>query len=122
MRLAFVLRELEEAKRAVHVDVMRGDRRELGPRGQHRGEVEDKVHLEVLIVAKRIGNFSISKFSPLPCESLTTISVAPAAKAASIAEFTSCVMNSRNRWYSNPCGLSWSPVTTPVIPSMSAEI
>src|SRR5688572_18317857 len=68
------------------------------------------------------GSFSIRRFWPLPCESATTISVAPAANAASIAVFTSWVINSRNRWYSKPCGDSCSPVTTPTTPSMSADI
>jgi threonine dehydratase len=31
-------------------------------------------------------------------------------------------MNSRNRWYSKPVGPSWSPLTTPATPSMSAEM
>ncbi|OGU33845.1 MAG: hypothetical protein A3K13_04655 [Gemmatimonadetes bacterium RIFCSPLOWO2_12_FULL_68_9] len=68
------------------------------------------------------GSRSINKFSPLPCESLTRISVAPAALAASTAASTSAVMNWRNRSYSKPPGPSWSPVTVPTTPSMSAEM
>ena len=47
MRLAFVLRELEQLQRAFDVDVMRGDRRELGARRQQRGEVEDEIDFEL---------------------------------------------------------------------------
>jgi hypothetical protein len=46
----------------------------------------------------------------------------PAGKGGFDRAFTSCVINSRKRPYSNPCGLNWSPVTTPTIPSMSAEM
>ena len=68
------------------------------------------------------GRFSIRRFSPLPCESLTKISVAPASFAASIAEFTSFVKNVLNREYSNPLGPNWSPVTAPTTPSISADM
>ena len=47
MRLAFALRELEQRQRALDVDLVRGDRRELGPGGQQRGEVEDEIDLEL---------------------------------------------------------------------------
>ncbi len=52
------------------------------------------------------GNCSISRFSPLPWESATTISVAPASFAAVTAAIASRVMNSRKRPYSNPVGPS----------------
>ncbi len=52
------------------------------------------------------GRRSIRRFSPLPCESETTISLAPASRAASIAALTSAVMISRKRPYSNPPGPS----------------
>jgi hypothetical protein len=68
------------------------------------------------------GNRSMSRFSPLPCESLITNSVAPASRAPCIAANTSAVMISRNFWYSKPAGPNWSDVTTPVTPSMSAEM
>ena len=68
------------------------------------------------------GRRSMSRFSPLPCESLTRIVVAPACRAASIAAFTSAVMISRKRSYSKPAGPSWSDVTVPTTPSMSAEM
>src|SRR5438045_5085691 len=42
------------------------------------------------------GNFSMSRLSPLPCESLTTICVAPASRAPAIAASASPVMNSRS--------------------------
>ena len=68
------------------------------------------------------GNLSMSRLSPLPWESDTTNSVAPAARAPSIAASASLVMKPRKRSYSNPGGPSWSPVTTPAIPSMSTEM
>ena len=68
------------------------------------------------------GKRSRSRFCPLPWESLTRISVAPAALAPSIAARTSAVMNSLNREYSNPSGPSCSGVTAPATPSRSAEI
>ena len=68
------------------------------------------------------GNSSISKFSPFPCESLTTISPAPISLAARIAASVSFVMKCRNRSYSNPLGPNWSAVTTPATPSMSTEM
>ena len=58
----------------------------------------------------------------LPWESATTISPAPAARAAAIAAFASSVISSRKRAYSKPCGESCSPVTTPAMPSMSTEM
>ena len=73
-------------------------------------------------ICTSLGNFSISRFSPLPCESEITNSVAPAARAPSIAARTSLVMNARKRSYSKPGGPSWSEVTTPATPSMSAEM
>jgi len=57
----------------------------------------------------------------LPCESETTNSVAPAARAPSIAARTSLVMKVRNLSYSKLVGPSWSELTTPATPSMSAE-
>ena len=47
MRLGFVLRELEQVERAVDVDLVRGDRRELRARRQQRGEVEDQLDPEL---------------------------------------------------------------------------
>ena len=47
MRLALPLRELEEIQRPLDVDVMRGDRRELGACREQRREVKDAVHLEL---------------------------------------------------------------------------
>ena len=52
------------------------------------------------------GRRSMRRFSPFPCESETTISVAPASLAAAMAAFTSFVMISRNRAYSKPDGPS----------------
>ena len=52
------------------------------------------------------GNCSMSRFSPLPWASATTISVAPASLAAVTAAIASRVMNSRKRPYSNPVGPS----------------
>ena len=46
VRLRLVLRELEQPERALDVDLMRGDRRELGARREQRGQVEDQIHLE----------------------------------------------------------------------------
>ena len=43
----FALRELQQGQRAVDVDVMRGDRRELGARGEQRREVEDQIDFEL---------------------------------------------------------------------------
>ena len=47
VRFALLLRELEQVERALDVDVMRGDRRELGARREQRGEMEHAVHLEL---------------------------------------------------------------------------
>src|SRR5207245_1256680 len=47
VRLALLLRELEQIQRSLDVDVMRGDRRELGPGREERGEVEDTIDLEL---------------------------------------------------------------------------
>ena len=58
----------------------------------------------------------------LPCESATTISPAPAARAAAMAAFASSVMSSRNFAYSNPSLPSCSSVTAPATPSMSTEM
>ena len=58
----------------------------------------------------------------MPCESETTNSVAPAARAPSIAASVSFVMKARKRSYSKPGGPSWSFVTTPAMPSMSTEM
>ena len=69
-----------------------------------------------------LGSRSMRRFSPFPWESATTISVAPAARAASMAALTSFVMNWRKSWYSKPVGPSWSLVTAPTTPSMSAEM
>ncbi len=68
------------------------------------------------------GNFSMRRFWPFPWESLTRNSVAPAARAPRMAARTSSVMNSRNRWYSKPAIPICSPLTTPPMPSMSAEM
>src|SRR5580704_8787601 len=68
------------------------------------------------------GNSSIKRFSPFPCESLTTISPAPASFAARTAASVSSVIKCRKRSYSNPLGSSWSAVTVPATPSMSTEI
>ncbi len=68
------------------------------------------------------GNSSIKRLSPLPCESLTTTSVAPAAWAPRTAATASSVMKRRNRSYSKPLGSNWSAVTTPATPSISTEI
>ena len=69
-----------------------------------------------------LGKSSISRFSPFACESLTTISVAPACLAARTAASASSVMKCRKRSYSKPAGFSWSAVTTPATPSMSTEM
>jgi hypothetical protein len=67
------------------------------------------------------GNCSMSRFSPVPWESATTTSVAPAALAArrppaparhELAE--AAVLE--------PGGESWSAVTVPATPSMSTEM
>ena len=47
VRLAFVLRELEQLQRALDVDLVRGDRRELGARREQRREVKDEIDLEL---------------------------------------------------------------------------
>ena len=47
MRLALLLRELEQVQRALDVHVMRGHRRELGPRREQRREMKDAVDLEL---------------------------------------------------------------------------
>ena len=47
MRLALLLRELEQRQRALDVHLVRGDRRELGPRREQRREVEDQIDLEL---------------------------------------------------------------------------
>ena len=47
VRLALLLRELQQVQRALDVDLMRRHRRELGPRGEQRREVEDAVDLEL---------------------------------------------------------------------------
>ncbi len=39
-----------------------------------------------------------------------------------MAALTSCVMDSRKRFYSKPCGPNYSAVTTPTAPSISAEM
>ena len=41
MRFTLVLRELEKIERPVDVDVMGGDRRELGARRQQRRQVDE---------------------------------------------------------------------------------
>jgi hypothetical protein len=45
--LGFVLGELEQHERALHVDVMRTDRRELGACRQKGCEMEHEIHLEL---------------------------------------------------------------------------
>ena len=47
MRLGFVLRELEQVQRALDVDLVRRDRRELGARREQRREMEDQIDLEL---------------------------------------------------------------------------
>jgi hypothetical protein len=47
VRFRFALRELEQVERALDVDRVRRDGRELGARGQDRGEVEDQLDLEL---------------------------------------------------------------------------
>ena len=47
VRLALLLRELEQVERPFDVDVMRGDRRELGARREQRGEVKHALDLEL---------------------------------------------------------------------------
>ena len=47
MRLALLLRELEQVERALDVHVVRRDRRELGARRQQRRQVEDAIDLEL---------------------------------------------------------------------------
>src|SRR6187399_934892 len=47
VRLALLLRELEQVERAFDVDMMRRNRCELGSRGEERGEVEHAVDLEL---------------------------------------------------------------------------
>ena len=47
VRLRFVLGELEQVERAVDVDLVRGDRRELRPRRQQRREMKDQLDLEL---------------------------------------------------------------------------
>jgi hypothetical protein len=46
VRLAFALRELEQRQRALDVDVVCRNRRELGARGQQCREMEDEIDLE----------------------------------------------------------------------------
>ena len=58
----------------------------------------------------------------MPCESLTTIVVAPPARAPRIAAFTSSAIIFRERPYSAPAAESWSDAEMPLIPSMSAEM
>src|SRR5688572_14610211 len=58
----------------------------------------------------------------LPCESATVMAVAPAAAAPAMAALTSPVMSFRKRSYSNSPGPSCAAFTTPVMPSMSAEM
>ena len=58
----------------------------------------------------------------VPCESLTTIVVAPPARAPRIAAFTSSAIIFRERPYSAPAAESWSDAEIPLIPSMSAEM
>jgi len=41
-----VLRELEQVQRALDVDVMRRNRRELGTRREQRSQVDDEIDLE----------------------------------------------------------------------------
>jgi hypothetical protein len=47
VRLALVLRELEEVERPLHVHLMRRHRGELAARGKESREVEDEVDLEL---------------------------------------------------------------------------
>ena len=47
MRFALALGELEQREGAVHVHMVCGHRRELGPRGQQRRQVKYQIHLEL---------------------------------------------------------------------------
>ena len=47
MRLGFALRKLEQAERALDVDLMRGQGRELGAGRQQCGEMIDRIDLEL---------------------------------------------------------------------------
>ena len=47
MRLALLLRELQEIERPLDVDVVRRHRRELGPCGQQGRQVEHEIDLEL---------------------------------------------------------------------------
>ena len=58
----------------------------------------------------------------LPCESLTTISVAPPALAPRMAALASSAMSFLERPYSAPAAESWSEPEIPLMPSMSTEM
>ena len=47
VRLRLVLRELQQVQRALDVDLVRRERRELRARGEQRREVEDQLDLEL---------------------------------------------------------------------------
>jgi hypothetical protein len=47
VRFRLVLREFEQVKRPLDVDLVRRHGRELGARGEQRRQVEDQVHLEL---------------------------------------------------------------------------
>ena len=68
------------------------------------------------------GSLSMSTLWPLPCESQTTMSAGPVSRMPAMAAFTSPVIHSRARWYSNPSGPSCAGWTTPEMPSMSTEM
>src|ERR1700759_187910 len=55
------------------------------------------------------------------CESLTTTSVAPAARAPSMAALTSASSSRRPAAASGPSPMHWSQSTTPAVPSMSLD-
>ena len=82
MRLALPLRELEQVERALDVDVMRGHRRELGPRRQQRREMEHAIDLELgehaieqVGVGDRAGELARARAAPAPASSGLTSSV-----------------------------------------------
>src|SRR5262249_20325898 len=67
VRLAFVVRELQQIERALDVDLVRGDRRKLRACGQQRGEVKNQVNfglgedaLERGLVENRSGDFALN--------------------------------------------------------------
>ena len=61
MRFPLVLGELEQRQRAIDVDLVRGDRRELGACREQRGQVKDQIDFELgqdALEQRRIGDRS----------------------------------------------------------------